>query len=359
MGVLSTWAFSCSKSAGGKNENVIAKEANQAAVQWCQVDHLTETWDVVTRLTFNGNELTREFIKLERSEKPITYKSKQVYKWDVSASYYSKTLGATFINDVASIKALDGFDQQKITAEQSLSKNSYISVISSFNPSAALVLTASSLLSNNASQSNYYPCANYSQSLTQQFDERSIIENELIIKRVVGASNHAGLQSIQFPVKEMKSTLNELNKTQWCSWFESLGVSYGSQLLTLTFGSGNLLTNRYSDYGKVIKNSTEEQQLKYINENVSRGTLLLTSDSQNLVAARSLEKSAFSDGVRNFYEIMQDANGVTFLVELKSTDVERVEDVYFKCSMEYVFLSPFYEKFLPQILESEKQNATK
>lgn len=180
-----------------------------------------------------------------------------------------------------------------------------------------------------------------------------------MIKRVVGGSNHPGLISIQFPVKEMKSTLNELNNTQWCSWFKSLGANYGAQLLTLTFGTGNLLTNTYSEYGKVLPRSTEMQQLKYISENVSIGILLTTSDSQNLVAAKYLEKLAFGDGVRNLYEIMQDANGATFLVELKSTDAESVQDVYFKCSTEHVFMSPFYEKFLPQILEAEKQNAKK
>ena len=343
--IASLFVFSCNK----KDDNQLTPpEVKQQAIvntQWCNADHMTSSWDVVTRFTISGNDINQELISFVQNDAPLFYKNSKIYSRFESDSI-------EVITDVNQVHALKEFNQQRMLVEQSLSKHPGVNN-AVFNPSTALVIKSHGLLSG-PSETNLYPCSSYSTAVTGQGEQRSMIEFNLMLSQSISHRMSPGI-SLKFPIKETTTKLENLNGSQWCNWFE---MEDGKLFLkTMTVGESSLFTNSYVQ----MDWADDKMALKSLADTAERPTEWKISNYETRLEAKMVDTIGSSFEAKGLYATATDASGTDLLLDLNAYNAESGSpNVYFKCSDDRLIqYNEFYKKYLPVILDAEKKHLTK
>jgi hypothetical protein len=374
-GFLAVAACAKNNNSGSTSPAVQTDALKVASKSWCTIDNMTDSFQIVTRLTFTADKAQFDYLRISDGAGPVLYKINEV-SWaiaDKNSSYAPyDSFSVEIVDDVDRVASQGALSQQKQIAEKLISKNSHlIKVPQVFSPKQAVVVKNSNLLSAKDTERTMYPCSDYSSSFLIQSPVNPTVEFDLYFAQVLWNDDFEKTlpknMNIAFPVTEVKLD-SAPEGSQWCSWFDMGTRDYKkpSELMlflnTITIGQNKYVTNSHSDISMDSDAGTIESLKKHANE--SRAFDMTIKDGR--ISGSRVESSLGNFVFSELYSLVQDANGVKALVKRNAYHPENsalpmlFSDVYFDCGdPRPLQFSPRFKKFLKPTLEFQLEQLKK
>lgn len=283
-------AFLLLTACGQKGDN----KDKLVATQWCTVDNMTDSFQIVTRYQFNRgtpNKTNISYLRISDNGSPVIYNVEKGYEWVSKTDdfVWSDKYTVELIEDGLKVNSLDGADKQKAIFEQILKKNPNLKATSeSFNPQIALSVKYRSLLSAEDSEQVLYPCSSYAPSFTVNEPVRPIMEFNVFFGQSTWEGNSdlkkSGLakkMSFQFPMEQLNTADVAVEGSSWCSWFQ---MDHNSFMMNIvTFGKGQFIQSELTDF---VFRDDYFKEGDLLSEMIERARIYSVSEDQNICVER-------------------------------------------------------------------------